>query len=330
MIILIFVLFLSFLPLSSAQSDPLNEDTFFQDVTTQAWRKYDESQKRRLKMGSVEIENPAEAETAFQRGLRYQSQRNWKKAAKAYHQAISQFPPYPISAEALWQLGHCYEELNRWIDAFEAYERLYTKYPAFDFSDEALQRQFKMAQILAEGKERTVLKYATDRLYIDIAADLLRQLQRQVPQTDLAAKCQFELGKIKKKSKQYKEASENFYAVVLNYPNHPLVKDALFESGVSASRVIKGASYDSKRINEVLQRLTKFIEDYPEDNRVKVAQAICAEMGELKAEKLFHTGNFYQKTGNMNAAQIYYNELLTDFPESFWAKKIQSQTKIEN
>lgn len=322
--LLAFFLFLhGALFVSPVRAGPIQEDIYFQDVTSQAWREYDQKNKSRLNLGRVAIENPEEARYFFKQGLRYQNKNQWKKGVQSYRRALSFSPEYPISAEILWQLGHCYEKLSQWVNAFEAYGLLFRRYPGYDFSEEALFKQFQVAQILAEGKERVVLSMATDRLYVELAEEMFMALQKQAPKSQIAGNCQYELGKIYKKKRDYHAASAAFYTVLLNYPNHGLAKDALYESGICASREVRGAAYDAQLIKIAEERLSRFIETYPEDPRRQVAKLVRQKMEEFKAQKLFLTATYYQKTGNVTAAEIYFQRLLTEYPNSHWAERAQ-------
>ncbi len=307
--------------------DPIQEDPYFQEVTTEAWRRYDQAQKKSFATNAVEISNPDELKIEFQKGVRWEGKRDYKKAAKAYVRALSYAPLYPASADLLWRLAQCYEKQYRWVDAFETYADLYQKYPAYDLAIAAPQRQFRVARILARGKEKVVLSYATDQFYIDIAKELYEKLQKQIPKTELAGVCQFEIGNIDKKKKDFRAASEAYYEVILNYPLHPLVPRALFESGLSASRAVRGASYDAHSINLVIKRFRQFIKKYPTDEKVSVAQKILSEMEELQAEKLFETAQFYLKQGDRQAAHIYFHELRKEYPNSLWAKNLKQTAR---
>ena len=322
-----FVLSFFILGIPLGWCDPIQEDPYFQDVTTEAWRRYDQAQKKTFATNTVEIINPDELKTEFKKGVKWEGKREYKKAAKAYVRALSYSPIYPASAEILWRLAQCYEKQFRWVDAFETYADLYKKYPAYDLAIAAPQRQFRVAGILAQGKEKVVLSYATELFYVDIAKELYEKLQKQIPQSPLAGRCQFEIGNIGKKKKAFREASQAYYEVILNYPRHPLVPRALFESGFAASRAVRGASYDADSINKVIKRFRRFIKEYPTDKKVFAAQEILKEMEELQAEKLFQTAQFYMKQGDRKAAQIYFHELVKEYPSSLWAKNIKQISK---
>lgn len=297
------------------------DDTYFQDVTTQAWREYDRAQKRKIRFGEVLLEDSPELNELYEEGLSYQNQGRIKKAVKTYQRALALPPVFPATAEILWQLGHCYEKQYQWVDAFDMYGRLYKTFPAFEFSDEAVQRQYEAAKILAEGKERVVLSYPTEKLYIDIAAELFQRLQKQVPKTDIAARSQFELGNIYYQKKEFGKASREYYEVVLNFPGHFLRQESLYQSGVAAFRQVRGADYDAEMIEIVLNRLSQFVEEYPNDDRTVIAGRLQREMKELEAEKLFNTAQYYLRTGNKVAANIYFDDLLASYPKSSWSRK---------
>lgn len=318
-------LFICSMPLEWARA--AQEDFYFQEVTAEAWDRYDQSQKVTFPSHPVEIIDPVALTSEFKRGLKWEAKGLYRKAAKAYLKALSYSPVYPMSAEILWHLAHCYEKQSRWVDAFNIYAKLFKKYPAYELAPEAPQHQFLAAKVLADGKEKIVLSTPTDQFYSSIAIGLFEKLQKQVPDSQLAGVCQFEIGTIYKNKKQFQQASEAFYKVILNYPLHPLIASALFESGLCASRAVRGAHYDAHSMNIVIKRFERFLREFPKDERVAFAQKLLGEIQELQAEKLFQTGEFYLKEQSQKSAQIYFKELLEKYPNSYWAQNVQQTSE---
>lgn len=302
-------------------ADLENDDHYFQEVTTQAWREQSRREKSRLEFGFASIVDDKEIGEQIERAARYEAAGNPKKAVKAYQKALKLNPPYPVSAEILWRLGQDYESLYRWQEAFETYRRLAREFPGYEQSEAALDRQLEAAKALASKNKKAVMKEPTNQSREEMAVQLLEALENQVSRTAMGGACLHEAGVIYKNARRHHEASAAFYQVVLNYPGHPLFKEALYESGLCASLEVRASDYDEHQIQTALERLERFARENPEDPRAKQAKEICGRMQALLAQKLFEIGEFYDRLGSREAACIYYQQVLEKFPESAWAKR---------
>lgn len=295
------------------------EDSFFQEASSKAWQDQARRAKGILKFGKTEFGDGTEARMQFQQGLKMESLGEPKKAVKDYRKALVYSPVYPLAAELLWHLGKCDEKLFRWQEAFDSYQSLYKDFPGYENADAALDRQLQIALAVASKEKKFELTATADQTREEIAVDMLDKLAKLVPKSQLAGVCQFETGKIYKNAKKYRKASDAYYQVVLSDPTHALCSEALYESGMCASVLVRKADYDEKLIEQVASRLNRFAEENPNDPRLPQVKEVCARMNEMKAEKLFETGKYYQNTGSKTAAKIYFAQVMEAYPGTSWA-----------
>ena len=65
---------------------------------------------------------------------------------------------------------------------------------------------------------------------------------------------------------------------------------------------------------------------YPGDPNIAVAEKGLAEMKQVLAESKLRVGDYYFKyRSNYKAAKVFYNEAITDYPDSSVAKRARVQ-----
>ena len=70
-----------------------------------------------------------------------------------------------------------------------------------------------------------------------------------------------------------------------------------------------------------------FVNQNPEDQRAQEVQANLQSIEARSMEKLFTTGQFYEKSGKPDSARVYYREVVKN-PNTQWAAKAQARLNV--
>jgi outer membrane protein assembly factor BamD len=90
----------------------------------------------------------------------------------------------------------------------------------------------------------------------------------------------------------------------------------------------KGMEYDRGAAEEAKQKFEEFVKEHPDASLSEEAEKNIGVLREKEAESGFNIGRFYEKQGQLEAAKIYYNEVMTNFDTSSWAAKASERLEI--
>jgi outer membrane protein assembly factor BamD (BamD/ComL family) len=137
-----------------------------------------------------------------------------------------------------------------------------------------------------------------------------------LPHHELAAQALFGKARLLLKDEEYKASIETYQTLIRRFPKHPLS----IESFIGVAQVYLMQSTERYPDQDFLDlaeiNLKKFKFSFPGEERVAEAESMFLEMKEVFASNLYDTGRFYERTKKPHAALIYYNRILTKYPET--------------
>ena len=137
----------------------------------------------------------------------------------------------------------------------------------------------------------------------------------------LASKAQYKLGLVLKGLMRYYEAEEAFNKVISNYPDSEWVEASKFQIAECRAAVSRGPDYDQGAAKEAKEKFQEFVKEHPDAVLSRDAEKNILQLNEKEAENSYNAALFYEKQKAYDAAKIYYNEVMADFPDSKWAAK---------
>ncbi len=150
----------------------------------------------------------------------------------------------------------------------------------------------------------------------DEAIAIYDEVITALPHHELAAQALFGKARLLLKDEEYKASIETYQTLIRRFPKHPLS----IESFIGIAQVYLIQSKDRYPDQDYLDlaeiNLKKFKFSFPGEERVAEAENMFLDMKEVFASNLYDTGRFYERTKKPHAAQIYYNRILTKYPET--------------
>jgi outer membrane protein assembly factor BamD len=145
----------------------------------------------------------------------------------------------------------------------------------------------------------------------------------------VAPLAQMQFGAAKEKKKLYPEAVKAYAAAADRYYDRPeIAADALFKEGMALQKQAKTAEYDQSIAGQAIDTFTDFIALFPDDKRVPEAQAVIDAMRTEQARGSFQTARYYDKRRRIQAALIYYNEVIVKDPNSDYAQQAKERIAL--
>jgi outer membrane protein assembly factor BamD len=120
----------------------------------------------------------------------------------------------------------------------------------------------------------------------------------------------------------YLIASYHFKNFSKIFPNSKYAEECLYMSAYCKYLDSPVYSLDQSSTYEAIKELQAFINFYPKSERVAEANKLIDDLRAKLAKKFFETAKLYYKIESYNAAQIAFNNVLKDFPETSFKEEI--------
>ncbi len=147
---------------------------------------------------------------------------------------------------------------------------------------------------------------------------------------DLAAQAIYAKGKLHWQLQLYRPAIEDYQLLIKRFPKHELVPDAY----VAISNIYLELSEFELQNPDILtfseMNLKKFKHAFPREERIAEVEQDLESIQEIYANGLYETGRFYERTSNPEAAVIYYQNAIKQFPETHIAECAKQRIKKLN
>lgn len=252
-----------------------------------------------------------------------------KKYVEAKHEFKKLLKSYPKSLEASesqYYLGLTEEAQGNLYEAYQAYQKVIDKYPFSERIQEIIEREFKIAEAFMSGEKRKALGVA---LPVETpAVEILQKIIDNSTYGPLAAKAQYKLGLVLKELTRYYEAEEAFSKVISTYPRSEWATASEYQLASCRAAVSRGSAYDQGATQEAKEKFEAFVKEHPEVVLSKEAESNIDVLREKEAEANFNIARFYEKQKQVEAAKLYYNDLIKKYPESPWAAQALERMQV--
>ncbi len=247
--------------------------------------------------------------------MQFYKEKNWDRAIEEFEKLPEAFPNSRLAAEGVFFVGLCQEEKNDIAKAADAYQRLIDRYPYSDRIKDAVKKEFEIAGRFAAGEKIKVIGLPTFSGK-DKAIELYTHVVKNAPFGSYGDQAQFQIGEVHKGIGDYEEAQKAYQAVVDDYPSSDLVAKARYQIAYVAMLASKKARYSDDSAQKAIEQFSQFKENYPEQAQSVEADESIKVLRAKKAMTSFETASFYDKQGKLTSAKVYYQEILTRYPEA--------------
>jgi len=263
------------------------------------------------------------AEEQFKWAMDFYNAKDYKRAITEFGKLVRFYPNSLHAPQAQYYVGRAYDDTEEYYHAYLAYQKVIEAYPYAKNREEIIKRQYDIGVLFYEGQKAKILGVAllpaTDK-----SIEIFEQVIRSSPYGEYADKAQFKIGEAYKKSGRFAEATIAFQKLVNEYPRSNLLKETNYQIANCAYMASLDASYDQETTNKAIEKFEDFVMasgSKDNDNLFKEADEALKKLKEKKAQSLYETARFYEKTGHRQSAAIYYKDLVNNYPDSSLAKE---------
>jgi|GEM_PF-809212 len=254
----------------------------------------------------------------YNKGVNEYNQQNWRDASNEFEKVIRFFPESEVAAQASFYLGVSYFERHEFDFAnteFSAYLKT-SSHP--EYFEETLYYKFCIAEQLKYGKRRPfTVRYLPKWLPgQSLAIEIYDELVACVPNHELAVKALFSKAVLLQSMREFRESIDSYQLLIRRFPKHEFTPESYLRISQTYYQLsqLEFQNPDLLALAELNAR--KFRENFPRDERVIEAEKYSLLIKEVYAKGLCSVGQFYERTHHPDAAAIYYQSAIEDYPNT--------------
>jgi outer membrane protein assembly factor BamD len=154
-----------------------------------------------------------------------------------------------------------------------------------------------------------------------IAIEAFRRVVDMYPLAPEADDALLGLADSHREIREYALAENEYRRLAAEYPDSPVVAEAQFKLAVTYYEQSRPASLDQAMTRRALGQLNRFLGTYPESPFAVEARDLQAELRSRLAEKLWLAADLYLSLDDLDAAAVYFDQIVNEYPDTPWAPR---------
>ncbi|HUV40948.1 MAG TPA: outer membrane protein assembly factor BamD [Sedimentisphaerales bacterium] len=251
-------------------------------------------------------------------------------AGRAFDKLKNDFPEIAgpdldafIKAEMLYCQG-------RFSKAVVAYDKFLGEFPESTFYQAALDRQFAIATAFLAGQKKTVLRVFKIRGYA-AGVHIMEKITDRAGQAPIGLKAAVAVAENYEKRKKFNHAYDKWSQISSQYGSSSEAgKQALLSMARCKHAAYRGHSYDASDLISAKSYYQSFQLRYPKDAEAIDVESIIRQINNQLSYKQFSIGRYYQETGSRLSANLYYQMVMDNWPQTEAAEMAKTAIETEN
>lgn len=263
-------------------------------------------------IGTNTPELNAKGEALYQKAKAQDDAGRDKAAIRNYDRTATRYPFAPSAAQARFRQAELLEQRGDVVKAFEAYQQYIERFSGAGLYAQALSKQAAIAQSAADGEVRSGFLGLRSRLPLDRTAKMLEQVRDNAPQSNTAAKAQFTVGQLYESREKPAEAIAAYRRLVRDQPDAPEAPESLFRVGEILLAQADSGNRNQATLDLAREAFNDYVIQYPGHAKTGQARQRLDQIRDRNLQRTFDTAAFYERTGQPEAAKVYYREVVKD------------------
>jgi tetratricopeptide (TPR) repeat protein len=241
-------------------------------------------------------------------------------AREAYNAIKTDFPETAGPDFDIFVKAEVYYCKDRFAKAIRNYNKMLTEFPMSKLTDAALDREFAIATAYLGGRKKTLLGFIKIKGYAEGIKIMEKIAERVGLDTKMGTDASLAVAQNYEQRKKYDEAFLKWWEISLEWETGSVGRNALL--GMARNKLAvynkppehKRPFYDASCLNSAKSYYGRFKLLYPKEAREIGVDEILTGIDEQLAYKELTIGRYYQRTGHIRAANLYYDMVLSDWP----------------
>jgi outer membrane protein assembly factor BamD len=260
-----------------------------------------------------------------------EEKRHYRSALSAYSKVTKRYPNSLYAPEAFYRTGYIRLARHQYLKAFQAFQEIVMRYPSTSKFNQVIGEQYRIATTLLNGARNRGWLLLPGFRNREGSIGLFEQIIYNAPYSEYAPLALMNIAKAHQMFKNPEESIDALDRMINTYPKSLLTPDAYLRLAQAYASLVEGPNYDQTSTKEAITYYEDFMILYPGDPNIAAAEKGLAQMKQVLAESKLRIGDYYFKyRSNYKAAKVFYNEAITDYPDSSVAKRARVQlVKVE-
>jgi outer membrane protein assembly factor BamD len=249
------------------------------------------------------------------------------QALKIYQDFVKENPDDLRRAEAQYKVGEMYEHLAKYWDAYKAYKKMVEETASNQYWDLAIERMFAIGNVYLAGQHQMMWKIPMPA-DMNKVVEIYQTIIKAAPFGSYAPLATFSCGLAREKQKKWPEAVKFYEEILDKYPKNDLIDDAQYQIGYVWTKAARQPEYDQTAAQKGIEAFQDYLARYKRSDKTEQATENIAMLQQRLSGGSLSVARFYDKAGNYPAALVYYNEVLTQTPDSPQGQEARQRKRV--
>jgi outer membrane protein assembly factor BamD len=249
------------------------------------------------------------------------------QALKIYQDFVKENPDDLRRAEAQYKVGEMYEHLTKYWDAYKAYKKMVEETASNQYWDLAIERMFAIGNVYLAGQHQMMWKIPMPA-DMNKVVEIYQTIIKAAPFGPYAPLATFHCGLAREKQKKWPEAVKYYDEILDKYPKNDLIDDAQYQIGYVWSKAARQPEYDQTAAQKGIEAFQDYLARFKRSDKTEQATENIAMLQQRLSGGSLSVAKFYDKAGNYPAALVYYNEVLTQTPDSPAGQEARQRKRV--
>jgi len=216
---------------------------------------------------------------------------------------------------------------NKFTTAARTFDKLLIKYPESKLRDFSIGRMFDVGTIYLGGQKKVFLGFIKISGYAEGIRILEKVTDYAGIDSQMGTEAAIAIAKNYEKREKFHEAYIKWWEISSQWQTGSIGRDALLGMAKAKHAIYnknpekKRSFYDASCLRSARSYYERFRLLFPDDAKTIDVDGIINEINEQLAYKEFVTGQYYQQTGSRQSANLYYDMVTTNWPDTKGAQK---------
>ena len=249
------------------------------------------------------------------------------QALKIYQDFVKENPDDLRRAEAQYKVGEMYEHLAKYWDAYKAYKKMVEETASNQYWDLAIERMFAIGNVYLAGQHQMMWKIPMPA-DMNKVVEIYQTIIKAAPFGSYAPLATFSCGLAREKQKKWPEAVKFYEEILDKYPKNDLIDDAQYQIGYVWTKAARQPEYDQTAAQKGIEAFQDYLARFKRSDKTEQATENIAMLQQRLSGGSLSVARFYDKAGNYPAALVYYNEVLTQTPDSPQGQEARQRKRV--
>jgi outer membrane protein assembly factor BamD len=132
----------------------------------------------------------------------------------------------------------------------------------------------------------------------------------------------------REKQKKWPEAVKFYEEILDKYPKNDLIDDAQYQIGYVWTKAARQPEYDQTAAQKGIEAYQDYLARFKRSDKTEQATENISMLQQRLSGGSLSVAKFYDKSGNYPAALVYYNEVITQTPDSPAGQEARQRKRV--